>query len=270
MCILVQKNKTNTMKTFLYTSLLFFFLIAPSVLFSQSKEVDYKDGETALKGYFAKDKAGRKNAPGVVIVHQWMGLTQHEKTVADKLAGQGYNVLAADIYGVGHLPKNREEAGKEAGKYKNDYKTFQSRIKAAIHELILLGADSNKIVVIGYCFGGTGSLEAARAGFHVKGVVSLHGGLGKDTLRVNDSIKTKVLVLHGADDPFVSKTEIERFQKEMKASKADWQMIYYANAVHAFTQVEAGNDNSKGAAYNQLADARSWEHLKLFLREVFE
>ena len=76
--------------------------------------------------------------------------------------------------------------------------------------------------------------------------------------------------MHGAEDPHVPQKDIEAFQKEMKESNADWQMIYYSNAVHAFTEKEAGNDNSKGAAYNARADKRSWEHFTLFLNEIFK
>ena len=244
------------------------FLLITSLVYSQGLDVEYKDDQVNLKGYFSKGNTGLKNAPGIVIIHQWMGLSQHEKDVANKLAALGYNAFAADIYGVGNIPKSMPEAGKQAGKYKSDYKTYQSRIQAAIDQLIALGADSNKIVVIGYCFGGTGALEAARGELNVKGVVSFHGGLGKDTTRMDQKLNTKILVLHGADDPFVSKMEVDRFQKEMKNSQADWKMIYYANSVHAFTHKDAGSDNSKGVAYNQKADERSWQHLLIFLKEV--
>lgn len=254
----------NRFAFILFNSLLFI----SSLVYSQGQDVEYKDNQVNLKGYFSKEKNGLKNAPGIVIIHQWMGLSQHEKDVANKLAAIGYNAFAADIYGEGNTPKSMPEAGKQAGKYKSDYKTYQSRIQAAIDQLIALGADSNKIVVIGYCFGGTGALEAARGELKVKGVVSFHGGLGKDTTRMDQKLSTKILVLHGADDPFVSKMEVDRFQKEMKNSQADWQMIYYANAVHAFTHKDAGSDNSKGAAYNQKADERSWQHLLIFLKEV--
>jgi dienelactone hydrolase len=104
----------------------------------------------------------------------------------------------------------------------------------------------------------------------VKGVVSFHGGLEKEVSRFVNPINTKVLVLHGADDPYVSAPSITDFQNEMRNAKADWQMIYYANAVHAFTEILAGTDNSKGAAYNEKADKRSWEHLKIFLQEVLK
>lgn len=233
---------------------------------AQGNLIKYQDGQVQLEGYLAKT---RPNAPGVVIIHQWMGLSQHEKKSANKLAAMGINVLAADIYGAGIKPKDTQEAAKLAGSYKKNYQLFQSRIKAAISELVKQGADSSRIVVMGYCFGGTGAIEAARGLLPVAGVVSFHGSLLKDKIRKNGPIKTRVLVLHGADDPFETEAEIKDFQQEMREAKADWEMIYYANAVHAFTQVEAGNDNTKGAAYNALADKRSWERLRLFLNELF-
>jgi dienelactone hydrolase len=198
-----------------------------------------------------------------------MGLSAHEINSADKLAAIGFNALAADIYGTGVRPSSQQEAGALAGKYKGDYALFQSRIKAAIEELIKQGADPKRIAVMGYCFGGTGAIEAARAQFPIKGVISFHGSLLKDKTRSNGPISTKVLVLHGADDPYESDKEIKDFQQEMREANADWEMVYYANAVHAFTQVEAGNDNTKGAAYNALADKRSWSRLQDFLREIF-
>ncbi len=243
-------------------------LLFSTSVYAQS-DIAYKEGDTALKGYLVKAKAG-KSAPGIVIVPAWMGITEHEKGSADKLAALGYNAFVADIYGEGNKPANKQEAGKLAGYYKSHIEDYQRRVKLSIDALVKQGADPARIVVMGYCFGGTGAIEAARAGFPVKGVVSFHGGLSKDTLRKDSDIVAKVLVLHGADDPYVKTAEILRFQDEMRNSKADWQMIYYANAVHAFTEVTAGSDNAKGAAYNEEADKRSWQHLLLFLDELFK
>ncbi len=236
---------------------------------AQLKPTVYKDGGQKLKGFAATPAKPLKQKPGILILPAWFGINDHCKEVADKLAKLGYHAFIADIYGEGNYPKTQEDAGKQAGKYKNDYNAYQKRISLAMAELIKSGADANNIVVIGYCFGGTGALEAARAGMNVKGVVSFHGGLGKDDARKNEPIKTKVLVLHGADDPYVPQKDIEAFQKEMKDGKADWQMVYYSNAVHAFTEKEAGNDNSKGAAYNEKADKRSWNNFMSFLNEIF-
>jgi len=129
--------------------------------------------------------------------------------------------------------------------------------------------DGSKLAVIGYCFGGTGALEAARAGMAVKGVVSFHGGLDVPEGFVPKAVPAKVLVCHGAVDPYVPAKDVAAFQEEMKASKADYVFIAYAGAVHAFTQKEAGNDNAKGAAYNEAAATRSWRHMKDFFGEIF-
>ncbi len=57
---------------------------------------------------------------------------------------------------------------------------------------------------------------------------------------------------------------------EFNAAKVDWQMIAYSGAVHSFTQKMAGNDNSKGAAYNEKADLRSWSAMRAFFQEIFQ
>jgi dienelactone hydrolase len=235
---------------------------------AQLKAIDYKDGEQVLSGFGIKPTAALKEKPGVLILPAWLGVDSHSKESASKLAELGYYSFVADIYGKDSRPKNPSEAGPKAGYYKKNYAEYQNRIQLALNELVKLGANPDKIVVMGYCFGGTGAIEAARANMKVQGVVSFHGGLGKDVTRPIDKITPKVLVLHGADDPYVPKEEVDNFQEEMRASGADWQMIFYANSVHAFTHKDAGNDNSKGAAYNQLADMRSWQALQNFLKEV--
>ena len=238
-------------------------------LFAQGSEISYTEGNTRLKGYLAKPKNTQAKKPGVVVLHAWMGVTDFEKNSADKLAALGYYALAADSYGENVRPKNAAEAGEKAGHYKNNREIYRARIKAAIDQLIKAGADPAKIAVMGYCFGGTGALEAARANLPVKGVVSVHGSLDKAPNLETPVIKPKVLVLHGADDPFVPKEQIDAFQQEMRSNQADWQMVYYADAVHGFTEPRAGNDKSKGVAYNEVAARRSWEHLQVFFRELF-
>jgi len=235
---------------------------------AQSKDVEYKDGNQVLSGISAKPSKSLKNNPGVLILPAWMGITDHEKEVANELAALGYQSFVADIYGIDQRPNSPKEAGAKAGYYKKNIKEYQTRIQLALDQLVRQGANSNDVVVIGYCFGGTGAIEAARASMKVKGIVSFHGGLGRDQTRAIDPITAKVLVLHGADDTYVPKEEIEKFQNEMRTANADWQMTYYANAVHSFTEKGAGNDNSKGAAYNEKAAMRSWQAMLSFLKEV--
>ncbi|PWA07355.1 dienelactone hydrolase family protein [Flavobacterium psychrotolerans] len=236
--------------------------------FAQLKPIQYKDGEQLLNGFQIRPKKAKKENPGILILPAWKGIDQLSKDTAQRLSNLGYYTFVADIYGEGNYPKDAKEAGERAGFYKKDYEQYQKRIRLALEELTKSGANSEKTVVIGYCFGGTGALEAARGHLPVKGVVSFHGGLGKDSARITENLSAKVLVCHGADDPYESSEEIAAFQKEMRDAKADWQMIYYANAVHSFTNPESGTDNSKGAAYNEKAAKRSWEHLLVFLKEV--
>ena len=237
---------------------------------AQLKKVDYKDNSQVLSGLSAIPKKVNSNKPGVLILPAWKGIDAHSEEVATELASMGYYAFVADIYGVDKRPKDTKEAGELSGFYKKNITEYHKRISLALAELVKQGANADNIIVIGYCFGGTGAIEAARANMKVKGVISLHGGLGKDAARETKEITAKVLVLHGADDPYVPEKEIIAFQNEMRSAKADWQMNYYANAVHAFTEKSAGNDNSKGAAYNELADKRSWEAMKVFFKEVFK
>ena len=245
-------------------------LLTSNISFAQLKTVKYVDGSQKLNGLSIAPINGSKNKPGVLILPAWKGIDPHSKRSAEKLSKMGYYTFVADIYGEGNYPTNTQEAGKQAGFYKNNIADYHRRIQLALDQLIKSGANPDNIVVIGYCFGGTGALEAARAGMKTRGVVSFHGGLGRDASRVNNPINTRVLVLHGADDPYEPAAEITAFQQEMRDTKADWEMIYYANAVHAFTEPEAGNDNSKGAAYNEKAATRSWERMKTFLKDVLK
>ena len=234
------------------------------------KAVEYKQGDTVLEGLSVYDNAVDGKRPAVLVVHQWMGLGNYEKKRAGMLAQLGYNVFAVDIYGKGVRPANPQDAGAEAGKYKNDRALLRARVRAGLdvlarHEL----TDPKRIAAIGYCFGGTTVLELARSGADLAGVVSFHGGLSSPTPDDAKNIKAKVLALHGADDPFVPAKEVAAFEDEMRQGRVDWQLVAYGGAVHSFTDWGAGTDNSKGAAYNERADRRSWEAMKQFFAELF-
>lgn len=244
--------------------------VSPATAEIKETAVEYKSGEVLCEGWRAYDAAKEGRRPAVLIIHQWTGLSENEKMRARMLAELGYNVLAADIYGKGIRPQP-PAAGQEAGKYKGDRALYRERLNAALAVLKKdERTDTAKIAAIGYCFGGTGVLELVRGGADVKGVVSFHGGLGTPTPQDAKSIKAEVLVCHGADDPFVPPAEVEAFHKEMKDAGVKYEFIAYPGAVHAFTQKAAGNDNSKGAAYNAEADAKSWEAMKGFFTRVLK
>ncbi|WP_312323995.1 dienelactone hydrolase family protein [Soonwooa sp.] len=225
------------------------------------KNVAYKDGSQKLNA-LVTDNTNQKR-PAVLILPAWKGIDNEAKQAALDLQKEGYIALIADIYGEGYIPKTNEEASKIATSYKTDYKAYQNRINLALEALIKQNADPKKIAVIGYCFGGTGALEVARAGFPVEGVVSIHGDLAKDKSRPNSLIKTKILVENPADDKSVTKDDYDNLIKEMNEGKADWQIITYANSGHTFTNPESPD-------YNEIMAKRAWKHTLIFLAEILK
>jgi len=237
----------------------------------KTKLVEYRQGDTVLEGYLAWDDARTTRRPGVLIVHEWTGINAHMRQRAEMLAKLGYVAFAADIYGKGIRPTDPSEAARIAGIYKSDRPLMRARVRAGLDELKRQKlVDPLRLAAIGYCFGGTTVLELARDGADLKGVISFHGGLSTPTPQDAKNIRGKVLALHGADDPFVKPDEVAAFQNEMRVGGVDWQFVSYGNAVHSFTNAAAGTDNSKGAAYNQKADRRSWEAMKVFFAEIFK
>jgi dienelactone hydrolase len=237
----------------------------------QTEAIEYKQGDTVLEGFLAYDDSIQGKRPGVMVVHQWKGLTDYEKERATMLAEMGYTAFAVDIYGKGIRPKDNQQAGAEAGKYKKNRQLLRARAQAGLeflqkHDRV----DARHIAAIGYCFGGTTVIELARSGAAIAGVVSFHGGLDSPTPEDGKNIKGKVLALHGADDPFVPAKDLAAFEDEMRQAKVDWQLVKYGGAVHSFTERHAGDNNLAGAAYNERADRRSWAAMRQFFDEILK
>jgi dienelactone hydrolase len=233
-----------------------------------TESVEYKDGDTVLEGYLAYNDAVKGRRPGVLIVHEWWGLGEHQKRRARMLAELGYVAFALDMYGKGKLTDDPAQAGTWAGKLRGDPALAKQRFEAGLkvlreHER----TDPARIAAIGYCFGGGICLEMARMGVDLDGVVSFHGTLKSAVPEAERKpITAKILVCHGADDPHVPPADVLAFMEEMRAAGADWQLIAYGGAVHSFTNPEADRPD---AHYNEKADRRSWEAMKQFLAEVF-
>lgn len=258
------------MKYFIFSLMLLLF--APTARADiVSRSVDYRHGDAQLSGYMAYDDSIMKPRPGVLVFHDWMGEAEFDRNISRKLAAMGYVAFSADMYGAGIRPRNGQEAGKLAGIYRSNRTLMRNRADAALQMLLSSEmVDRSKVAAMGYCFGGGVALELARSGAPLTGVVSFHGNLDTPNPADGKNIKGKVLILHGADDPFVPYEQVTAFQQEMRQTGVDWQFVYYGNAVHAFTNPAAGSDNSKGAAYNEKADRRSWRAMKDFFEEIFK
>ena len=231
----------------------------------------YLHGEVELEGFLAWDSDIAGKRPGVLVVHEWTGLNDYTKMRCRQLAELGYVAFAVDMYGKGIRPQTTEEASRQANIYRSDRQLMRKRITAGLDVLLNKElCDSNRVAAIGYCFGGGTVLELARSGAAIAGVVSFHGNLDTPDQKVAENIQCKILVCHGADDPHVPEKQVNSFFEEMRVAEVDFQFIAYSGAVHAFTNPEAGDDLSRGAAYSGAADRRSWEHMKVFFKELFE
>ena len=236
----------------------------------KSKVISYQKAGETFEGLYVYPDNVKGKIPGVLLVHNWLGLSEETKFQAERIAALGYAVFAADVYGKGIRPKGPEEAGQLAGKYKGDRALLRDHLALGLDTLKAQSqVDSQKLAVAGYCFGGTAALELARSGADVKAVVSFHGGLDSPNPADGKNIKGRVLALHGADDPFEKPEDLAAFENEMRTNNVDWQLVKFGGAVHSFTEKAAGNDNSKGAAYNAKADARSFQDFKNLMQEVF-
>lgn len=255
----------------------FILSIIAALLFStyahaevRTEAIQYKHGDVLLEGYLAYNDSIKGKRPGVLVVHEWYGLNDYAKRRAEQIAGLGYVAFAIDMYGKGIRAKNREEAAKLAGIYRSDRQLMRARAQSGLEALMKYElTDTKRTAAIGYCFGGGTVLELARSGALLAGAVSFHGNLDTPNTKDALNIKGRVLVLHGGDDPFVPAAQVSAFQEEMRNAGVDWQMVAYGGAVHSFTNPEAGNDPSKGSAYNEKADRRSWEAMKVFFEEIF-
>jgi dienelactone hydrolase len=255
----------------LFLAALALYTASPLCAAIKTEVIAYAQDGTELEGYLAYDDASTSPRPGVLLIHDWMGVGDYAKSRAKQLAALGYVAFAADIYGKGNQPADQKAASGLAGKYKGDRALYRARLQAGLDQLTSRKeVAAGQIAAIGYCFGGTGVLELARSGANLKGVVTFHGGLATPTPEDAKNIKCPVLVLHGADDPFVKPAEVAAFKEEMEKAHVKYEFVAYPGAVHSFTRPDAGNDNSKGAAYNEAADKQSWAAMQKFFSEIFK
>jgi dienelactone hydrolase len=236
----------------------------------QTKEVTYTHEGVTFKGFLAWDDAIQGKRPGVLVVHEWWGLNDYARDRAKQLAKLGYVAFACDMYGEGKATKHPNEAGQMAGAVRQNLKTWQGRAMASLkvlqeNEMV----DPTKLAAIGYCFGGSTSLQLAYSGADVKAVVSFHGAVVVPTEEQAKAIKAKILYCHGALDNFIPDEQIVKMRKAWDAAGADYQIVYYGGAVHSFTVPHAEQAGVPGIKYNAEADRRSWHEMQMLFQEVF-
>lgn len=238
----------------------------------KEEAVSYSAHGTPLKGYIAYDSAKQGKRPIVLVVPEWWGVTEYPRMRAKQLAQLGYLAMAVDIYGNGKIADNPDEALKAAMPFYKNPQEAKARLDAALAKAKTYPqADTSQTAAIGYCFGGSMVLNAAKLGSDFDGVVSFHGGLEGVPAR-KDLLKAKILVCHGGADSSVPQSQVDAFKKSLDSIGANYTFKTYPNATHAFTNPEADSKAAKfkmPIKYNPAADSASWNDMKTFFGQIF-
>ncbi|HVJ87720.1 MAG TPA: dienelactone hydrolase family protein [Caulifigura sp.] len=236
----------------------------------QTKTISYKHGNKEFKGFLAWDDASSAKRPGILVVHEWWGLNDYARERAKQLASEGYIAFAADMYGDGKTTEHPDEAGKMAAMVRQNADDWVARATEALNVLKAQPqCDASKLAAIGYCFGGSTALQLAFSGADLKAVASFHGALPVPTADQVKKTKATLLICHGAKDSFIKDETIQAFRNALDAGGADWEMDYYAGAVHSFTVKDADKVGNPGMKYDAKADQRSWARMQALLKEKF-
>ncbi len=239
-----------------------------------SEVVNYQVDGKPFQGYLSYDKSISEKRPGILVIHEWWGHNTYARKRADMLAKMGYTAFALDMYGAGKLAAHPDDAQKFMQEVLSDITVAEARFNKAKEILQNQDTvDANKIAAIGYCFGGGTVLHMARQGTDLAGVVSFHGSLSTKTPAKENQVTSKVLVLNGSDDPFVTSKQISLFKQEMLNAKVDLEFINYPGAKHSFTNPEAndyGTQFNMPLEYNAAADKNSWQRMTVFFQTIFQ
>jgi dienelactone hydrolase len=235
-----------------------------------TKTVSYQENGVSLQGYLAYDNALKGKRPGVLVVHEWWGLNDYARKRARQLAGLGYVAFALDMYGKDKVTDHPDQAGKFMKEITANVESWQKRALAGLAVLKKQSVtDASRIAAIGYCFGGSTVQQLAYSGADIRGIVSFHGSPLPPSESAIKHTKAKILICHGAADPFTKPEALQAYLAAMNASGLNWEMVIFGNAKHSFTNPGADKHGMAALAYNPTADRRSWEYMKEFFNEIF-
>lgn len=239
-------------------SLIMVMAMALPAAASAGKAVTYDVDGAPYEGYFVSPAP---DAPLVLLIHDWDGLTDYEVKRAEMLAAEGYAVFAADLFGAGVRPTKVEDKRQHTGELYKDRAKMRALIQGALDTAKAHGADTTNAVVMGYCFGGAAVLEFARSGAAMKGFVTFHGGLKTPEGQDYAQTKGQVLVFHGTADQAITMDQFAALANALEQHGVPHEMITYGGAPHAFTVFGADR-------YREDADRKSWSRFKEFLKET--
>jgi dienelactone hydrolase len=233
-------------------------LLVCSSVWAGGKTVTYQVGGADYEGYFISPGG---NAPLVLLIHDWDGLTDYEVQRANMLAEMGYAVFAADLFGAGNRPTEVKDKRQHTGELYKDRNKMRALMTGALEQAAAMGANRANAVAMGYCFGGAAVLELARSGANMKGFATFHGGLKTPNGQNYDNTKGRLLVMHGSADTAITMDQFAGLATELEAAGIPHEMVTYSGAPHAFTVFGSPR-------YRAEADSKSWKLFAEFLDEV--
>lgn len=250
-------------------------VMVPAMTIAEIKStvIDYTIDGKPFQGYLSYDDKLKGKQPGIIVVHEWWGHNNYARNRADMLAELGYTAFALDMYGKGKLADHPENAQTYMQSVMSNMNVMEQRFNEALQLLKKqTTVDPDKIAAIGYCFGGAVVLHMAKTGAELAGVVSFHGSLSEKLQPKPNTVKASVLVLNGADDPFISAEQISAFKQSMKSANADFELINYPGAKHSFTNPDAdrfGKQFDLPLEYHEAVDKQSWKEMQSFFSKIF-
>ena len=233
-------------------------LFIVSTAAASGQTVNYQVGGADYEGYYVSRSS---DAPLVLLIHDWDGLTDYEVKRADMLAEMGYAVFAADLFGAGVRPTEVKDKRQHTGELYQDREKMRALMNGALDKAASLGGNRDNAVAMGYCFGGAAVLELARSGAELKGFATFHGGLQTPDGQSYRDTKGAILILHGTADAAISMDQFARLAVELETAGVEHQMVTYSGAPHAFTVFGSPR-------YREDADRKSWKLFGEFLEEV--
>jgi dienelactone hydrolase len=256
---------------FIFIALVFLGLASNVQAKIVTKTISYQHDGVNLEGYLAYDDSLKGKRPGVLVVHEWWGLNDYVRGRAEQLAGMGYVAFALDMYGKGKVTQHPSQAGEWMRQIRSNVYQWQQRALAGLEVLNNHPkTDVHRIAAIGYCFGGATVQQLAYSGADIRGVVSFHGSLLLPLSEQIQNVKAKILICHGAADPFTKPGELEKYISAMERAALDYHMAIYGGARHGFTNPGADKIGMNALKYSKSADFRSWANMKIFFAEIFQ
>ena len=235
----------------------------------QTEDIEYT-GDIKMRGFLARSQSATAQ-PVVIIAHDWSGCRDFAQDKAKYFAEHGYVGFAVDMYGVDKRGSDTDKGLNQSlmQPLMQDRQLIISRLQAAMDCIKKLpNIKTDKIIVLGFCFGGLCALDFARSGAEIAGAVSVHGLLFKPEVTSKAKIKAKILALHGYNDQMSTPEVLDQFHAEMTSRGADWQTHIFGHTTHAFTNPKA-HDPHAGLEYHGMSNTRAWAIIKLFVDEIF-